>query len=127
MLSKILNIPFYQDSWHNISLDELAKEYGEDIKQKSNAEIYEAFYQKFRKNGYNFSKEFHEERILVSGNIQKTIDQLFNEPKKAEVLSIGSGLGLVEIPLLKKAYKITLQECNEASFDYIKSKNCTYR
>src|SRR5690606_12986703 len=40
--------------------------------------------------------------------------------KQDKILSVGCGLGIVEIPLIESGYKVDLQECQNISIDYLK-------
>ena len=40
------------------------------------------------------------------------------DPKDLRVLSVGAGLGVVELPLIESGYRITLHEVQQDSLDY---------
>ena len=120
-----MKIKFWQEEWNNISLLEIAKSLNYPLNQVADYRIYEEYYNRLEKNGYKFQEGWLEAKWKTSFLIRSFIDDYGNieDIKNPRVLYVGVGLGIIEAHLIEKGYDITLQECQEASFNYLRNKN----
>lgn len=118
----LFNVPFYQESWHGISLEDLQAKYGRNVSETSNDVLYGMFYEIFRQNGYNYSPEFYANKMRAKERIREFLFTNEAQTHKNKILSVGSGLGLIEESLIAEGFDIDLQECNNESFDFIRQK-----
>lgn len=77
-------------------------------------------YEKMKEDHFQLDPDFIEIRKKTSSWLERLMQDLNILPQTSQILSIGAGLGLVEIPLINKGYNITLQEHQDQSFFYIK-------
>lgn len=117
-----MQIPFYQTIWNDISLVELAKELDHPLENLPNENFYRAYYKKFRDSFFssnNWRIKKQEQTIWLKEQIEKYGNI------NSQIISIGAGTGIIEIPLIENSYNIHLQEFQEESFDILNASSLT--
>ena len=114
----------WETEWNGISLVDITKENRIPFDKVADNKVYREYYKKLEKNGFKLSQEWIEKKaksaIFISEVVEKYL--MKTNKKNPKILSIGAGLGIVELPLLLKGYDLTLQECQAISFNYLKNK-----
>ncbi len=116
-----MKIPFYQTTWNDISLVNLAGDLGHSLEALPDAKFYAAYYEKLSssqisekwKTSKKYQTQWLKEQIEKYGGIQ------------AKILSVGAGTGIIEISLIKAGYDIHLQEYQEYSLKILGANNLT--
>lgn len=121
---KFLKLKILEDEWNGISLVDIAKEINFPLNNIADDRIYEEYYKRLKAKGYKLSDEW----VDVKKKTSKFCTFIIEEYKKRtgcenpKILSVGAGLAIVEIPLIKNGYDLTLQECQPTSFDYLRNE-----
>lgn len=114
-----MEIPFYQAKWHDIDICDIAVKLNHDFDNLANSNIYKSLYEKMAlREDFSISHGFVEEKKKLSSWVFDKLKE--NGCQKSNILSLGCGLGLIELELLKKGIRVDLQESQEASMAYIK-------
>ncbi|WP_130611110.1 class I SAM-dependent methyltransferase [Fluviispira sanaruensis] len=117
----------YQTEWNGINLLEIAKDKATLNKNGlPNSLFYKKFYNKLKEKSFNVNDEWKNLKRNTSTMLESIINDVANElnieAKKLSIISIGCGLGIVELPFIEKGYNITLHEIQSESLDFIKEK-----
>ena len=123
---KMMEVRLYQDSWNSISLHEIAAAIGRDVKELAAEHFYEAFYRKMRSANFAFDPAWLAVKSRTTEWLQKLCILSDVYPGHGKVISLGAGLGIVELPLIEQGYDIELQECQDQSLEYIKRQGATF-
>jgi 2-polyprenyl-3-methyl-5-hydroxy-6-metoxy-1,4-benzoquinol methylase len=114
-----MQIPFYQTEWLGINLSKLIKEMSYPAHKVPDSKIYNELYKTiFQNNSFFLDLTWLERKRTLSAWLESYFEQ--HALKKAKMLSIGCGFGVIEAPLIKQGYNIELQECQEYSIEYFK-------
>jgi 2-polyprenyl-3-methyl-5-hydroxy-6-metoxy-1,4-benzoquinol methylase len=108
---------FYQDEWQGLKLQEI---YHAQNRTIADSTFYRSFYETLLTQGKDISKKW----VAQKHNISEWLESEYLIPMlkrdiAPKILSIGAGLGIIEEPLLRKGYRIDLQECQEKSLENI--------
>ena len=114
-----MKIPFYQTTWNDISLVELARELRHPLAVLPDARFYALYYKKLLNLGEKWKTGKKYQTQWLKAQIEKYDDI------QAKVLSIGAGTGIIEIPLIEAGYDIHLQECQEESLKIFGAQDLT--
>ena len=117
----------YQTEWNGIDLLEIAKDKSTLNKQGlPNSNFYKNFYAKLKEKKFDLNDDWLLSKLNNSKWLELIITDLSLDMKKSitdlKILSIGSGMGIVELPLIKSGFDVTLHEVQENSFSFIKEK-----
>lgn len=114
-----MEIPFYQAKWHGIDICDIAVKINHNFDDLANSNIYKSLYEQMAlREDFSISDGFVEEKKRLSSWV---FDKLKEKGcQKSNILSLGCGLGLVELELFKKGIRVDLQESQEISIEYIK-------
>lgn len=117
-----MKIPFYQKEWLGVDLVELAGSLNYDKDQVADWKIYRAVYERFFEGKEN---RLELGWITRKHRLSAWLDQYLKKYHLSdeEILSVGSGFGIIEQPLIKLGYKLDLQECQSLSLRYLKMKH----
>jgi len=115
-----MEILLEQTEWQGIKLREVA---GADRREIPGGTFYDNFYKTLRdqKGLENLDAGWLRQKRSVS----RWIETRFLEPMKQrigddfKILSLGVGLGIVEVPWLENGYRVDLQECQKSSLEAV--------
>ena len=114
-----MEIPFYQAKWHGIDICDIAVKINHNFDELANSNIYKSLYEKMAlRNDFSISDTFVEEKKKLSSWVFNKLKE--NGCQRSNILSLGCGLGLIELELLKKGVRVDLQESQKISIKYIK-------
>lgn len=116
----MINVPFYQTEWLGIDLVHLAKKIGHDVRQVPSSEFYKAIYQLCDESNFCLEPNWIQKKEQLSHWLGKVISHY--KDKKASMISIGCGFGIVETALIEEGFLIDLQECQPYSLKYLKNQ-----
>jgi|SRR6185437_1107957 len=117
-----------QSEWHGLPLAELARASGSRPDVPPSPAFYRLFYQRLREMNYAFNQAWLEAKNLETERMRYYLDHASSTAGgRAKAASIGAGLGVVEAPLLEAGYDLTLQECQDESFDYLRRRGLSFR
>jgi len=121
MLKCVYQLELFQTEWNNISLTDIAQKLDLNPDDVAAHHFYNEFYIQLKDNNYVIDSDWKIKKEQMTLLLKQKIDEL-SKYKRIKVLSIGAGLGLIELPLIIDGYDIELQECQAESFEYIKSQ-----
>ena len=109
-----MEIPFYQAKWHGIDICDIAVKINHNFDELANSNIYKSLYEKMAlRNDFSISDTFVEEKKKLSSWVFNKLKE--NGCQRSNILSLGCGLGLIELELLKKGVRVDLQESQKIS------------
>ena len=108
--------PLFSETWHNITLDDVARETGLAPDAIANHHFYEALYRRWRSDGFASDPGWLEGKRQIADLMGATLRE---HARKGPVLSIGAGLGLIEQHLIRAGWQIDLQECQGESLTQV--------
>ena len=116
----------YETVWHGIDLVALAQDQSLLTGGFPNERFYAEMYQRLKEGGYHFPGSWLESRQRLTFKLRSWIEALAREqsqdPKSLKVLSVGAGLGVVELPLIDAGFDITLHDVVPELFDYARAR-----
>ena len=112
-----MKIPFYQTTWNGVDLRDLAKELKHPLTKLPDELFYQAYYKKISENQSALGDQWKLAKQNQTKWLQQKIDALGGKDK--QVLSVGAGTGIIELPLIRDNYNIDLQECQKDSLNLI--------
>ncbi len=114
-----MEVGFYQTKWHGIDICDIAEQNNHNFDNLANSEIYKSLYEKMAlRKDFSITADFVEEKEKLSSWLFDKLKD--NQYQKSNILSLGCGLGLIELELFKKGIRVDLQESQEISIEYIK-------
>lgn len=117
-----MKLPFFQQRWFDIDLEELSDSLNLDSSKVGEENLYKGVYESLERGNYS---GISEEYLNNKKDLAKLLENLLNQyqSKEKTSLSVGCGLGVVESELLQKGYKIDLQECQSLSLRYLEKNS----
>lgn len=121
-------VNLYQVEWNGVDLLNIAKQPNTLTKHGlPNQNFYEKYYSQLRNTDYALPLEWLKTKgnnsLWLKENLEKIAFLLKKNAKELNILSVGSGLGIVELPLIKEGYNITLHEIQSESLNFIKAQH----
>ena len=108
----------YQKNWHGISLTDFSHVLNND--NLPGAEFYDQFYKKFNKK-YTEIDKLDNNWLLLKKNAANFILDILESNDNPSVLSIGSGIGVIEKELYSKCnIDLHVQEVSEAPLKFLR-------
>lgn len=104
--------PLFSETWHGITLEEVARETGLAPDAIANRHFYEALYRRWKADGFASDPGWLEGKRRIADLMGATLRE-FAPPGPA--LSIGAGLGHIEGHLIDDGWQVDLQECQGES------------
>jgi len=117
-------IKHFASQWNGLSLADVARSAGITETACTSDTFYRAFYRELSRNDFNLDPQWIAEKQRLTPIMRRYLD---STNKKASAISIGAGIGIVEEPLISEGYDITLQECQEESFEYLRRKGIAFK
>lgn len=112
----------YQKTWNGIDLADIARDPACLTSGIPNARFYAEYYRRLKEGGYDIPAYWLESRRGVSKRLGEWLAEFARvrrrDHEQLRVLSVSAGLGLVEVPLLRQGFNITLHEVTGESFEY---------
>lgn len=118
----------YESEWNGLNLAEIAHAMGRNAGAVAKPDFYRFFYQRLQAANFDFNAAWLQNKQFQSRRMRYYFDKFNLElGYPARALSIGAGLGVVEAPLLKAGYDLTLQECQDHSFAYLRQSGLRFQ
>lgn len=115
----------WQTEWQDLSLEKICVLTHKKKSEVVSADFFQEFYRMLGANGWKFQINYYKDKNRYARWLEKTVQSVTAEKKmiNPKCLSVGCGVGLIEAYMIKKGYDVELQECQSASFSYLKSKD----
>lgn len=113
----MFKIPFYQDEWNSIDLTGIAREVGLSANTLPTREFYARYYSKVNAQKSVISDEWRAGKQAQSAWLEEQLTRYGD--RASRIISIGAGLGLIELPLIEKGYRIDLHDFQADSFAFM--------
>lgn len=111
----------YEKAWNGIDLLDIARDSSLLTDGLPNERFYAEFYRRLAERGYSFSSGWLAAKHRLSERFQNWLreigHELGKEPTRLRVLSVSAGLGVVEAPLQRAGFDITLHEVAAEALD----------
>lgn len=118
-----MKIPLYQTHWNNVDLVSLAKELGCSTHELPSNKFYEAYYKQINHSQVLLDQKWIDNKGYQTKWLKEQIENYGN--KKSSILSVGAGIGVIELPLIKEGCNIHLQEYQDESLKILKASELT--
>lgn len=115
----------YLREWNGVRLLDVAKAKNADPKRLCKSDIYEEFYRRLHADGFKIGSDWISSKANLTDITKNMLLQY--SANDARIISVGAGLGVVEEPLIRAGWDITLQECQGESFSYLKEKKVEFK
>jgi 2-polyprenyl-3-methyl-5-hydroxy-6-metoxy-1,4-benzoquinol methylase len=113
----------YETEWQGISLLDLAAKKNIRVGEAAAEDFYADFYRILGESDWKIDNKWIDMKKNIGKWLKSIVDKrTYEQHHEMKILSIGSGLGIVEEELIKENYDIELQECQEESLKFLKSK-----
>ncbi len=115
----------WQTEWQDLSLEKICVLTHKKKSEVVNADFFREFYKALEANGWKFQTNYYEDKNNYARWLERMVRSVMEEKHvmNPKCLSVGSGVGLIEAYMVDKGYDVDLQECQSASFSYLKSKD----
>lgn len=119
--SGLLEAPLFESEWNGIRLADVLTGLGMTREQLCSSEFYAAFYRALGERRFDLPQAWLDGKGKAAARLSFILTREATRLGRGpNVLSIGAGLGVMELPLIAEGWDIELQECQAESLAYFR-------